>query len=281
MATSTQVSRHLRNQGLHPGNTESNSEGIKVHGSKRDVGRAYITVNYDNPSTRARLGDAIREALDASTWDYEEKITDPDSWDHGLHRFHITGVNPDKARAARRARDAKRRAERAEQDRAEHRAKRRTAVAKAAPGATHAELRARAESVERAAVAAAAMTPEQRTAARDIIARHRTADTTATPVAAPVAEPGRYLIALPGKAARAVYITDTGAVQDMVTRRLLTTAQGADDFLAVLGDQTDAREAAQAFGRMFGICGRCGTELTMADSQERGLGPDCAKAMGL
>lgn len=277
MATSTHVSRHLRDHGLHPGNTESTCEGIKVSGSKRSPD-AYVRVSYNNPSTRARLGEAIREALEASVWDFTETIRNPGEW-LGTHSFHITGVNPDKKRAARRARDAKRRAETAATTPAATPVTTATAV-KAAPGADRAEIRAQAEAVERMAVAAAKLTPEQRAAARAVMANARMAPATGHTAPRLPIEPGRYLVVYPGHTGHPVQITESGSPYDMVTRRILTGPK-SDTILAVLGEPAAAREAAQRFGRLFGICGRCGKDLTDPESLERGLGPDCAATYGL
>lgn len=42
--------------------------------------------------------------------------------------------------------------------------------------------------------------------------------------------------------------------------------------------KANMREAAALYGQLLGSCGRCGRELTDADSRARGLGPICAKA---
>lgn len=41
------------------------------------------------------------------------------------------------------------------------------------------------------------------------------------------------------------------------------------------------RDAAILFGKTTGVCGRCNSPLTRADSRELGLGPVCRKAYGL
>lgn len=292
MSMSTHVSRHLRDAGIPVGNSADFSEGVKVKGSTYDR-TPSIWVSFDNQSVRRRMADAIREVLEESTWSFTEKVTDPDKWG-GLHSFYITGVDPDKAKAARRRRDAANR--KAKRDAAKAAAAAETtpppaaAPAPAQPQAvTNAVIRHQAEVYQRAATVAADMTPAQRDQVRTMMARHQRGSTHKTSTTRPAptpppgvtpVTPGRYLVTLPGRPARAVYVTDNGTVQDMVTRRILATDHGAADILDLLGTNADALAATKEFGRQYGICGRCGTILDNPKSQARGLGPDCAKALG-
>lgn len=293
MASASGISAYLRNRNLPMVPYRKASDGVSVRKRTGEWGNPDVIevwVIYFNAERRADMIAAVHTVLDDSPWTYEAtpwgaRITGtraiatlptetPEPQTRAAkraiirdmlstHRRVPSGPEPDRtpvtAAARRAARESLRPATKTQRD------KIRTLAAKRI--ATQPDLTSEALAVVEQAT---------RDYAADIITRLQ-----ATPEDdAPAMPPGRYVYTVHGRAAnRMTHVTDAGVAIDVDSNKPLQ-AEDVRDMMMILAEPADARRAAAAFGRITGICGRCGRELDNPASLKRGLGPDCKDAWG-